>query len=553
MNALADAILLDARLDVVAARQKVLRADLGRVAVRRAEGLLVFWYSLLAAEVIGQLDRNHDAGSVSHALGLNKRIASPVLDIASRARKAPPDADTVVIDGARFVGIRPAGSVHRLLVAEPPGRRRTIRSATNANEHDAATRAPSGDRKGLQPLFFSLKWKSGQRAVLTGTQNAALNQQADATGKSALGKRRPVKLLSPTARRFHSIQAGPAAFKAFPRLETPSSVGPGQAFVLRAGIAAQAQAGAVGGPLDISLPAGTERFDLELMVVADAVSAATPGRKPGVLLLTADAHVPWELAKMPTPLDTEAPPYLGCQVDIGRWPLDDSGNPALHPSAHIDVRHMAVVVGDYAARSGWRKLENAELEGAAISTRYRAPHLAAAAPEIKQLLNARLPEGDARGGAEAVHFACHGEAVQGHPLNAAEILDAGQHLDPEYLTDSPLGARYHPFLFPNACQVGKAGELLGSFSGFAGESLKGGFSGFLAPLWSVDDVIAHDIAVKFYERVFGACGKPPEAVAAVLRDLRGRFDPDREKNSSTRLAYVSYGHPGLTLNRIQEN
>jgi len=489
MNALADAILLDARLDVVAARQKVLRTALGRVAVRRAEGLLVFWYSLLAAEVIGQLDRNHDA----------------------------------------------------------------------------ATRAPSGDRKGLQPLFFSLKWKSGQRAVLTGTQNAALNQQPDATGKSALGKRRPVKLLSPTARRFHSIQAGPAAFKAFPRLETPSSVGPGQAFVLRAGIAAQAQAGAVGGPLDISLPAGTERFDLELMVVADAVSAATRGRKPGVLLLTADAHVPWELAKMPTPLDTEAPPYLGCQVDIGRWPLNDSGNPALHPSAHIDVRHMAVVVGDYAvgdyaARSGWRKLENAELEGAAISTRYRATHLAAAAPEIKQLLNARPPEGDARGGAEAVHFACHGEdfachgeAVQGHPLNAAVILDDGQHLDPEYLTDSPLGARYHPFLFLNACQVGKAGERLGSFSGFAGESLKGGFSGFLAPLCSVDDVIAHDIAVEFYERVFGACGKPAEAVAAVLRDLRGRFDPDRGKNSSTRLAYVSYGHPGLTLNRIQEN
>ena len=40
-----------------------------------------------------------------------------------------------------------------------------------------------------------------------------------------------------------------------------------------------------------------------------------------------------------------------------------------------------------------------------------------------------------------MHFACHGEALQGHPLNAAVILDGGQHLDPEYLTDSPLGAR----------------------------------------------------------------------------------------------------------------
>ncbi|HRD94395.1 MAG TPA: CHAT domain-containing protein [Accumulibacter sp.] len=429
--------------------------------------------------------------TVSHALQLNKRIASPVHDIGNRARKVPPDADTVVVDGARFVGIRPAGTVHRPLVAKPPGRRRTIRSATNENEQDATSRAPSGDRNGLQPPLFSLKWKPGQRAILTGTQDAALNRKPDATGKLAFSKRRPVKRLSPPARRFHLIQAGPGR---------------------RAG------------------------------------SAATPGRKPGVLLLTAEAHIPWELARMPGPLDAAAPLYLGCQVDTGHWPLNDSGNPALHPSARVAVHHMAVVVGDYAARSGWRKLENAELEGAATSTRYHVIRLAAA-PKIKQLLNTRLTVGDACGGAEAVHIVCHGEAIQGHPLNAAVILDEGQHLDPEYLTDSHLGAQYHPFLFLNASQVGKAGELLGSFSGFADESLKGGFSGFLAALWSVDDVIAHDIAVEFYERVFGASGKLREAVAALLR---GRFDPDREKNSSTRLAYVFYGHPGLALNRIQE-
>ena len=50
-------------------------------------------------------------------------------------------------------------------------------------------------------------------------------------------------------------------------------------------------------------------------------------------------------------LIADAPPLLGCQVNLGRWPLDHSELP---PRAHIEVQHMAAVVGDYAARSGWR-------------------------------------------------------------------------------------------------------------------------------------------------------------------------------------------------------
>lgn len=278
-----------------------------------------------------------------------------------------------------------------------------------------------------------------------------------------------------------------------------------------------------------------------------------PQRTPSVLFLTAESHVPWELALVDPPLDATAPPYLGCQVDMGRWPLNASGSPALPPAASIDVKQFAVVVGDYAARSGWRKLNEAELEGSAITQRYGAIRLKAAPPEMRQLLTASLPLAQAPGGAEAVHFACHGEALQGHVLDAAIILDAGQRMSPMWLAAAPLGKQNRPFLFLNACQVGRAGELLGGFSGFAGESLKGGFRGFLAPLWSVDDGIAHAIAIEFYERAFGAGGKPPQPVAAILRDLRRRFAPATEKNSSTRLAYVFYGHPGLTLHRLQEN
>lgn len=284
-----------------------------------------------------------------------------------------------------------------------------------------------------------------------------------------------------------------------------------------------------------------------LRTVHQAMQAAGEHRALNVLLLTAEPHVPWELALFDDAdkLIADAPPLLGCQVNLGRWPLDHSELP---PRAHIEVQHMAAVVGDYAARSGWRKLQQAMEEGAQLVHRYQAVQLAADAPQIKKLLTARLGEVEPGHGAEAVHFACHGEALQQHALDAAVILADGMRLSPLVLANAPLGKRSSPFLFMNACQVGKASELLASFSGFAGEAIKGGFRGFLAPLWSVEDQLARDIALGFYEQVFGDGSRAPRAVAEVLREMRARF-ADTEPNSLTRLAYVFYGHPGLTLSR----
>lgn len=284
-----------------------------------------------------------------------------------------------------------------------------------------------------------------------------------------------------------------------------------------------------------------------LRTVRQAMDAAGHDRVINVLLLTAEPHVPWELALFDDAdkLIADAPPLLGCQVNLGRWPLDHSELP---PRAHIDVQHMAAVVGDYAARSGWRKLQQAMEEGAQLVQRYQAVQLAADAPQIKKLLTARLGEVEPGHGAEAVHFACHGEALQQHALDAAVILADGMRLSPLVFANAPLGKRSSPFLFMNACQVGKASELLASFSGFAGEAIKGGFRGFLAPLWSVEDQLARDIALGFYEQVFGDGTRAPRPVAEVLREMRARF-ADTEPNSLTRLAYVFYGHPGLTLSR----
>lgn len=293
------------------------------------------------------------------------------------------------------------------------------------------------------------------------------------------------------------------------------------------------------------------RMPLEFWQLLDEVAAivrkTNPGRVPTVLFLTAEPDVPWELAYVRTLIDQDAPAYLGCQTDVSRWPLSDSEFPALPPEARIEVNRVAVVIGDYASSSGWRILEKAKDEGDTLAARYNGIKLKATSREITELVDAMMKQKGGPSGAEAIHFACHGEVVGGRILESSIILDGGERMNPFVFLGSPLGEGYRPFLFLNACQVGLASSLLGTFSGFAGLSLQGGFRGFLAPFWSVDDVLAHDIALEFYQRVLRPEGTEAESVASVLRDLRRRFSPGSEEHSLTRLAYVFYGHPCLML------
>lgn len=710
------ALLLPATLSAQDALPRLLASEADILAVRRVEGLTVYWYSFpmdWARERVRQADPH---ATLKRVLDLHEFLSAPVRSADQVALKAPLDREAVVLDGDRFVGVqRPVaqtGPALRLeqIVQIQQQLRLPERGRFEQHQNAMPPEMAAPEMAGAEPPSFSIEM--------------APEAMPEAQPESA----------APSA---------PRPFSAHPRLDAPDTVQPRQAFTVTVGLAEQAQAGVIGGPVVVDLPANVQAFELGVQLIVDGfeappgqglqatlqVNRARPGEatvqfqlvapglasdeptrlsslrvlylfegqvcgmalrriavvasqpqanelvavqghgqvwtqaapqasavnvQPGlppvdltvvidqpdgdpsqgrfvwrftsphttelplqavpsnlgtggaefggkvitevhqatlldmaelmvtglgrtihdaappelwqalrtvhlamqaagerralnVLLLTAEPHVPWELALFDDAdkLIADAPPLLGCQVNLGRWPLDHSELP---PRGHIEVQHMAAVVGDYAARSGWRKLQQAMEEGAQLVQRYQAVQLAADAPQIKKLLTARLGEVDPGHGAEAVHFACHGEALQQHALDAAVILADGMRLSPLVFANAPLGKRSSPFLFMNACQVGKASELLASFSGFAGEAIKGGFRGFLAPLWSVEDQLARDIALGFYEQVFGDGSRAPRPVAEVLREMRARF-ADTEPNSLTRLAYVFYGHPGLTLRR----
>jgi CHAT domain-containing protein len=141
-----------------------------------------------------------------------------------------------------------------------------------------------------------------------------------------------------------------------------------------------------------------------------------------------------------------------------------------------------------------------------------------------------------------VHFACHGQIDPNPGFNGIVLNDGNVRLDSLYVAGSRMA---RPFVFLNACQVGQNTQLLDDAGGLATSFLKTGASGFVAPLWSVDDQLALETALAFYKAAFDE--RVP--VAEILRRRRGLFDANAAQAQLTHLAYTYYGHPNLVLAR----
>ena len=299
------------------------------------------------------------------------------------------------------------------------------------------------------------------------------------------------------------------------------------------------------------------------------VAAITAPRPPAVLFISAEPYVPWELAYIDPPLDPKRPPYLGAQVVLGRWlrdkPIDDTSpsalaplpggaarveKPPVAPPREIPVQHMAVVAGIYPATSGFRSLPEAKVEATDLTAIYQAIPLAASAQSISQLLDAKLEQNFVPvGGADAVHFAGHGEFDPNRPDASVLFLSDGMPLSSDLFRGARYGGAQQPLIFLNACMIGIGGEMLGDMGGFPGNCLKGGFGGVLGALWEVNDLLARHIAMEFWKRVLPPAGGTGEPIAEVLRDIRAAYAL-AAPFVPTYLAYVYYGHPRLKLRRI---
>ncbi|WP_433256581.1 hypothetical protein ACQPYK_17900 [Streptosporangium sp. CA-135522] len=76
----------------------------------------------------------------------------------------------------------------------------------------------------------------------------------------------------------------------------------------------------------------------------NAVAGRVAPRRPSVLILSQEPHVPWELAMLEQPFDPSVPALLNCQAVTGRWPLGGR-RPELPPPVRARADSMAVVYG----------------------------------------------------------------------------------------------------------------------------------------------------------------------------------------------------------------
>lgn len=258
-----------------------------------------------------------------------------------------------------------------------------------------------------------------------------------------------------------------------------------------------------------------------------------PQRAPDVLLLTDEWAVPWEL--MSISLDETLPPFLGAQVNMGRWP--NQKRDRLFAGV-LGVHRLGVMVGHYQDAHGVQPLPRAEEEGRSLEEHYDARMVNADPSALDRLLAGSFEDGYEIDG---LHFAGHGES---DPNKGTYLMYSdGARMGVFALGSAPVAANKDVFLFVNACQVGTADEMLGEYSGLAGLVVGAGFRGFIAPLWSVADDIAQQISLGLYE-----ASADGVAVSSYLRGVRSRFrQTDSTPAHTTYMAYVFFGHPALRL------
>jgi len=301
--------------------------------------------------------------------------------------------------------------------------------------------------------------------------------------------------------------------------------------IIRKMNAAEGQPGMYQSLMGIGLTIADQVPD-EFWDVLRKVAGTVASGSPTVLFLSAEPYVPWELAVMDPPLDDKLPPFLAAQASVGRWVLGQH-RPKLPPPSELSVHSMAVVSGVYNL-PGWDRLIDAEKEADEIAAKYGATKVNADSQDVLKLVSGTPA-------ADLMHFAVHGQYDPNGEIDGIVLVD-GLTLDPMQIRGSPLASR--PFVFLNACQVGSGEAVLGDYAGMAEAFLFAGASGVIAPLWSIDDVMAREIALRFYEKALK--GKSP---ADILREERAAFRNDPSTISSTYLAYQYFGHPHMTIAR----
>lgn len=252
-----------------------------------------------------------------------------------------------------------------------------------------------------------------------------------------------------------------------------------------------------------------------------------------IAVVTAEPFVPWELM-IPNRWKGdryEERPALGVEFQVGRWTSEQ----VIAPSSRILLRDSFVIAPAY---SGSRRLRNSDVEAAMVLRSYPGDRIS---PADFGNIETRL-------GSEVrslIHFICHGDD-DGTGIQSVVLEDGAQLSSYALLGMAGLARLFRakrPVVFLNACKVGQTLPSLVGLGGFVVSFIKLGATAVIAPLWSVEDDVAHDIATQFYSQL---TSDPTIPLAKVFSAIRAKAYEDGS-GRDTYAAYCFYGDPFAAL------
>jgi hypothetical protein len=249
------------------------------------------------------------------------------------------------------------------------------------------------------------------------------------------------------------------------------------------------------------------------------------------LLITSDEPwIPWEMVK-PYRVDPDtgmeqSTGYLCEMFQVTRWLSGRS------PAHQVHIKQASIIAPQ-------NDLPYAQREEAYFR-QFAAYHVQVSGPlrstaDVRQVAQA--------GGVQLLHFAAHGRFDPENANLSPLSLQDGALTPFDFAGERAAGLRRErPLVFLNACHTARLAFALTGLGGWAERLIADlNVSAFIGTLWEVNDLLAAEFAIAFYERLL-AGDTLGQAFYTARLHVR-----DRQPANPTWLAYVLYADPNSVV------